>query len=118
MGKLEKLAMQALRADMNLKEAKRIAEEAKEQFIKALEAADMWNTDTKAVGNVRTKIQTNRFFDVTTAEKLAGDEAVEKAQVTATDAKILKSMMTDNDIEAAMKLHKNPYKLSLEVLRD
>lgn len=118
MGKLEKLAMQALRADMNLKEAKRIAEEAKEQFIKALEAADMWNTDTKAVGNVRTKIQTNRFFDVTTAEKLAGDEAVEKAQVTATDAKILKSMMTDNDIEAAMKPHKNPYKLSLEVLRD
>lgn len=118
MGKLEKLAMQALRADMNLKEAKRIAEEAKEQFIKALEAADMWNTDTKAVGNVRTKIQTNRFFDVTTAEKLAGDEAVEKAQVTATDANILKSMMTDNDIEAAMKPHKNPYKLSLEVLRD
>ena len=118
MGKLEKLAMQALRADMNLKEAKRIAGEAKEQFIKSLEAADMWNTDTKAVGNVRTKIQNNRFFDVTTAEKLAGDEAVEKAQVTATDAKILKSMMTDNDIEAAMKPHENPYKLSLEVLRD
>ena len=118
MGKLEKLAMQALRADMNLKEAKRIADEAKEQFIKALEAANMWNTDTKAVGNVRTKIQNNRFFDVTTAEKLAGDEAVEKAQVTATDAKILKSMMSDNDIEAAMKPYKNPYKLSLEVLRD
>lgn len=118
MGKLEKLAMQALRADMNHKEAKRIADEAKEQFIKALEAADMWNTDTKAVGNVRTNIQNNRFFDVTTAEKLAGDEAVEKAQVTATDAKILKSMMSDNDIEAAMKPHKNPYKLSLEVLRD
>ena len=118
MGKLEKLAMQALRADMNLKEAKRIANEAKEQFIKSLEAADMWNTDTKAVGNVRTKIQNNRFFDVTTAEKLAGDEAVEKAQVTATDEKILKSMMSDNDIEAAMKPHKNPYKLSLEVLRD
>ena len=118
MGKLEKLAMQALRADIEKKEAERVADEAKEQLIKALEAANMWNTDTKAVGNVRTKIQSNRFFDVPTAEKLAGDEAVEKAQVTATDAKILKSMMSDNDIEAAMKPHKNPYKLSLEVLRD
>lgn len=118
MGKLEKLAMQALRADMNHKEAKRIADEAKEQFIKALEAADMWNTDTKAVGNVRTNIQNNRFFDVDTAVRLVDDEYVEKAKVTKVDPKILKSMMSDNDIEAAMKPYKNPYKLSLEVLRD
>ena len=118
MGKLEKLAMQALRADMNLKEAKRIADEAKEQLIKALEASGKWNPDTKAVGPVRLKITNNRFFDIETAEKIAGEEAVKKATVEVTDAKILKTMMTQNDIEAAMKSYDNPYKLGLEPLRD
>ena len=118
MGKLEKLALAALQADVELKEAKRVAEERKNALIKALEASGKWNTNTKAIGNVRTKIQNNRYFDIETAEKIAGEEAVKKATVEVTDAKILKAFMTPNDVEAAMKPYKNPYKLSLEVLRD
>lgn len=118
MGKLEKLALAALQADVELKEAKRVAEERKNALIKALEAAGKWNPDTKAVGPVRLKITNNRFFDIETAEKIAGEEAVKKATVEVTDAKILKAFMSQNDIEAAMKPHNNPYKLGLEPLRD
>lgn len=118
MGKLEKLALAALQADVELKEAKRVADERKRALIKALEASDKWNPDTKAVGPVRLKITNNRFFDIKTAEKIAGEEAVKKATVEVTDAKILKAMMTQNDIEAAMKSYDNPYKLGLEPLRD
>ena len=118
MGKLEKLALQALKADIELKEAERVAKAAKEQLIKALEDSGKWNTDTKAIGSVRTKIQNNRFFDVDTAVRLVGEETAKKAEVVKVDPKILKAFMTPNDVEAAMKPYKNPYKLSLEVLRD
>ena len=118
MGKLEKLALAALQADVELKEAKRVADERKRALIKALEASGKWNPDTKAVGPVRLKITNNRFFDIETAEKIAGEEAVKKATVEVTDAKILKAMMTQNDIESAMKSYDNPYKLGLEPLRD
>ena len=118
MGKLEKLALQALKADIELKEAERVAKAAKEQLIKALEDSGKWNTDTKAIGNVRTKIQNNRFFDVDTAVSIVGEETAKKAEVVKVDPKILKAFMTQNDVEAAMKPYKNPYKLSLEVLRD
>lgn len=118
MGKLEKLAMIALKADLEKKEAERRAEEAKNNLIKAMEAAGKYNPDTTALGNVRTKIQENRFFDVDTAVQLVGEETAKKAEVTQIDAKILKAFMTQNDIEASMKSHKKPYKLSLEVLRD
>ena len=119
MGKLEKLAMAALRADIEKKEAERRAAAAKEDFIAALKQAGKYTTDTTAVGNVRTKIQNNRYFDIEKAERLAGEEAVKASQVTSTDAKILKAHMKPNDVEAAMvQYEKNPLKLSLAVLED
>lgn len=118
MSNIDRLAWAALKADLEQKEAKKKADELKKKFIQALEEQDLYHSDTKAVGNVRTKITANRFFNLESAEEMVDEDTLEKCKVTVTDAKLLKNHLNKNQIEEAMESYDNPFKLQLEVLRD
>lgn len=115
---IETLAWAALKADIDQKEAKRQADELKAELTRRLEEEGRWNTDTKAIGNVRTKISNNRYFDLEEAESIVDPQVIEQCQVTKTDPKLLQQHMTPIQKEQAMKHYSNPFKLSLEVLKD
>lgn len=116
--RLESLAWAALTADVNLKEAKKQADDAKKLFVEALKAADKLHPDTKAIGNVRTKIQNNRKFDVESAIELVDALTLKNSMEMTVNATKLKNGMSPEQIEKSMVFYDNPYKLTLEVLRD
>lgn len=115
---LEKLAAMALKADIAAKEAKERADEAKADFVLALEASDKYNASTKAVGNVRTKITPNRKFNVDKAFAALPEDVQSEVLVAKPDPKLVKQNLTPKQAEEFMEDYSNPFKLSLEVLDD
>lgn len=115
---IETLAQKALDADIAAKEAKERADEAKALLIEALKAEDMFNTSTKAVGNVRSKITPNRFFDADAAFESLPKALQKQVMVTKPDANLIKANLTPIQKEQFMKDYAVPFKVSLDVLID
>ena len=111
---LEKLATIALRAKIKFDAAKAEAEKTKLEFIGELMDLGMFNKDTKAVGDVQTKLTPNRYFDVDTALTLVTEEDVKESTVEVVDATLLKQHMTPIQVEQAMKDYEVPFKVELK----
>lgn len=118
MTNLETLALKALQADMDLKEATRLAKEAKDAVVAELIKLDRFNPDTKVAGPVRLKITPNRFFDVDTAQEFVTEKVLKECEVTKVDPKLLQQHLTPLQREQAMKSYPSPYKIGFDVLTD
>ncbi len=106
---LERLAEAALIADINAKEAAEVQKSAKEALKKALEARGMLNSDTKAVGVVRTIVKQVRRFDKSLASDLLTAEEI--AKYSSIDSALVKANVAPNVYEMFQK----DYGYSLEV---
>lgn len=111
---LEKLAKIALRAEIKAKAATAELAKAKAELIGALMDYDMFNKDTKAIGDVKTSITPNRYFDIDEAMTLVTPEDILESTVEVVDAKLLKQHMTPIQLEKAMKDYDVPFKLGLK----
>lgn len=111
---LEKLAHIALRAQIKADAANAELAKSKAELIGALMDANMFNKDTKAIGDVKLNITPNRFFDVEEALTLVTPEDIEASTVEVVDAKLLKQHMTPIQVEKAMKSYEVPFKLGLK----
>ena len=98
---LEQLAEAALVADMEAKEAAEKQKSAKDAFKKALEARGMLDSDTKAVGVVRTVIKKTRRFDKSLAEQLLTAEEI--AQYSSLDSAKVKANVAPSSYELMQK---------------
>lgn len=116
MAELEKLAKIALRAKIKADAADAEWEKAKKELIGALMDADMFNKDTKAIGNVQTNITPNRYFDVDTALTLVTEKDIQESTVEVVDEKLLKDHMTKIQLEQCMKDYEVPFKLGVKPL--
>lgn len=116
MEQLEKLAAIALRAQIKFEAAKAEVEKAKKEFMLGLMDAGMFNADTKAIGNVETRITPNRYFDLDEAMTLVTPEDILESTVEVVDAKLLQQHMTPIQKEKAMKNYEVPFKLGLKPL--
>lgn len=114
MAQLEKLAKIALRAQIKCDAAVAELAKAKAELIGGLMDAGMFNKDTKAIGDVKTNITPNRFFDVDTALTLVSPEVILESTVEVIDNKILQQHMTPIEKEQAMKDYPVPFKLGLK----
>lgn len=115
---LENLAQAALAADIKAKEAKDYADEAKAIFVEALIAEGKFNANTKAVGDVRTKVTPNRFFDAEAAFESLDKKTQKAVLVTKPDPKLIQANITPVQKEQFMKDYAVPFKLGLDVLGD
>lgn len=113
-----------LAADVAL-QAKIVLEEAKEQYAESIarlteeaKKVGQYDPSLRAAGHARIKIVPNRYFDLAEAEKLVTKKVVAESTVKVVDPKILKTKMTPEQVEKAMKNYSNPYKISLSVLED
>jgi hypothetical protein len=113
---LEKLAKIALRAQVKADAAKAELEKAKAELIGALMDAGMFNKDTKAIGDVKTNITPNRYFDVDTALTLVTEKDIQESTVEVIDNALLKKHMTPIQLEQAMRDYEIPFKLGLKPL--
>lgn len=111
---LEKIAKIALRAQLKFDSAKAELEKSKSDLILALMDAGMFNKDTKAIGDVKTNITPNRFFDVDTALTLVSPEVILESTVEVIDNKLLQERMTPLQKEQAMKDYPVAFKLGLK----
>ena len=111
---LEKLAKIALRAQLKWDAADAELKKAKTELIMALMDAGMFNKDTKAIGDVKTNITPNRYFDVDTALTLVSPEVILESTVEVIDSKLLQAHMTPIQKEQAMKDYPVPFKLGLK----
>lgn len=111
---LEKLAHIALRAQIKADAANAELAKAKSELIGGLMDANMFNNDTKALGDVKLNITPNRYFDVDEALTLVTPEDIEESTVEVVDAKLLKQHMTPIQVEKAMKSYEVPFKLGLK----
>lgn len=116
MEQLEKLAAIALRAQIKAEAAAAELAKAKKELILALMDAGMFNKSTQAVGNVKTSITPNRYFDVDVALTLVTPEDIEESTVEVIDNALLKKHMTPIQLEKAMKDYEVPFKLGLKPL--
>ena len=112
---LEQLAKHAYVADQKAEEAKKIADEAKTQFINALKEANKYNQNTRVVGNIRTKLTQNRYFDVDKATQFLTKEQIKECTVLKLDNNLVKQHLTPPQLEESMESYDNPYKLTLEL---
>jgi hypothetical protein len=110
---LEKLAHIALRAQIKADAANAELAKAKSELIGGLMDANMFNNDTKALGDVKLNITPNRYFDVEEALTLVTPEDIEESTVEVVDAKLLKQHMTPIQVEKAMKSYEVPFKLGI-----
>lgn len=111
---LEKLAHIALRAQIKADAANAELAKAKSELIGGLMDANMFNKDTKALGDVKLNITPNRYFDVDTALTLVSEEDKKESTVEVVDAALLKQHMTPIQVEKAMKSYEVPFKLGLK----
>lgn len=111
---LEKLADIALRAQVKADAATAELAKAKLELMGGLMDANMFNPDTKALGDVKLNITPNRYFDVDEALTLVTPEDIEESTVEVVDAKLLKQHMTPIQVEKAMKSYDVPFKLGLK----
>lgn len=111
---LEKLAHIALRAQIKADAANAELTKAKSELIGALMDANMFNADTKALGDTKLNITPNRYFDVDTAVTLVTEDDVKESMVEVIDAKLLKQHMTPIQLEQAMKSYEVPFKLGIK----
>lgn len=110
---LEKLAHIALRAQIKADAANAELKKAKSELIGGLMDANMFNSDTKALGDTKLNITPNRYFDVDEALTLVTPEDIEESTVEVVDAKLLKQHMTPIQVEKAMKSYEVPFKLGI-----
>lgn len=115
---LSALARNAYTADQKAKEAAKQAEQAKTEFVKALQEAGKYNNNTKVVGAIRTKISPNRKFNAEKALKYLTEEQYINCLVTRLDEMLIKRKLTPEQLEESMDFHKNPYKMSLELNKE
>jgi hypothetical protein len=94
---LEHLAEEALKADLEAKEAADRQKAAKDAFKKALQDRGMLASDTKAVGPVRTIIKKTRRFSKTLAKQLLTPEEV--AKYSDIDSALVKANVAPNVYE-------------------
>jgi len=87
---LEQLAEDALRADLQAKQAADKAKDLKDRLKAALDAEGRLNEDMKGIGNVRTVVKHVRRFDESMAKQALTDEEIEKYSVQKLDSNLLK----------------------------
>lgn len=112
---LEALAHRALKLDQLKKEVTEQAEAAKAAFIKKAREEDLFDTSTKAIGDVRTVFTPNRYFDLETAVSLVSEEDLKESTVEVVDAKLLKQHMTPIEVEKCMREFEVPLKVTFKV---
>ena len=118
MNTLEDLAERARYLDDLAKQMKEQADQAKAEFKDALVAAGKYDSSTKAVGNVRVKLSSNRFFDAQAAYDSLDEATQEAVLVAKPDPKLVKAHLTPIQLETFMKDYADPFKMSLSVLED
>ena len=111
---LKKLAMIALRAKIKLDAATASFKEAQSNLVIGLMDADMFNPDTKALGDVKLTLSPNRYFDVDEALTLVTEQDILESTVEVIDNALLKQHMTPIQLEKAMKSYDIPYKIALK----
>lgn len=111
---LDKLAMIALRAKIKLEAATAAFKVAQSDLIVGLMDADMFNPNTKALGDVKLTLSPNRYFDVDTAMTLVTEKDILESTVEVIDNSLLKQHMTPIQLEQAMKSYDVPYKVALK----
>lgn len=111
---LEKLAMIALRAKIKLEAATAAFKVAQSDLIVGLMDADMFNPNTKALGDVKLTLSPNRYFDVDEALTLVTEKDILESTVEVIDNTLLKQHMTPIQLEKAMKSYDVPYKVALK----
>lgn len=114
--KLERLANDALEAQLIAQEAAEQAADAKAAFEAELEKEHKLNPDFKAVGHVRVKIVPNRYFDLEAAKAFLTKKDLKECTVPTVDPKLVKAHLTPIQTEQAMKDHAKKFKLGLSVL--
>ena len=112
---LQNLAHRALKLDQLKKEITEQAEAAKAAFIKKAREEDLFDTSTKAIGDVRTVFTPNRYFDQETALSLVSEEAIKESTVEVVDTKLLKQHMTPIEVEKCMMPYDVPLKITFKV---
>lgn len=98
MSKLDELADKALGLKIQLDEITELYKEATADFIEQAKAEGKYDTSLKVAGNARIKLQQNRFFDLTEAEKLVTKKMIAESTVKVVDAKLLKQKMTPEQV--------------------
>lgn len=111
---LERLAELALTADIRAKDAAAEAKSATEAFKKALEAANMLDGDTKAVGVVRTVIYPTKRFDETLARSLMSQKLQKECSKTVLDTKLVQAKVSPEQYEAFQAVSGWTMKLSVD----
>lgn len=116
--KLERLANDALEAQLIAQEAAEQAADAKAAFEAELEKEHKLNPDFKAIGHVRVKISANRAFDVEKGAAFLTKKDIKECTVPKLDAALVKSHLTPIQLEQAMVTHARAWKVGLSVLDD
>lgn len=111
---LERLAELALTADIRAKDAAAEAKSATEAFKKALEAANMLDGDTKAVGVVRTVIYPTKRFDETLARSLMTQKLQKECSKTVLDPKLVQVKVSPEQYEQFQAVSGWTMKLSVD----
>lgn len=116
--KIEALAARALKADLKVKELTEAAKNIKIELKDALEAAGMYNPDTKAIGDVKFTISPNRFFDSAKAWASLSEEDQKATLVAKPDPALVKAHLTPIQLENFMVEYADPFKMGLKPLTD
>lgn len=111
---LERLAELALTADIRAKDAAAEAKSATDAFRKALEAANMLDSDTKAVGVVRTVIYPTKRFDETLARSLMTQKLQKECSKVVLDTKLVQAKVSPEQYEQFQKVSGWTMKLSVD----
>ena len=101
---LERLAEEALTADIRAKDAAAEAKSATDAFRKALAEANMLDSDTKAVGIVRTTIFPTKRFDETLARSLMTQKLQKECSKVVLDSALVKAKVSPEQYEAFQKV--------------
>jgi len=111
---LERLAEEALTADIRAKDAAAEAKSATDAFRKALAEANMLDSDTKAVGIVRTTIFPTKRFDETLARSLMTQKLQKECSKVVLDSALVKAKVSPEQYEAFQKVSGMTLKLSID----
>lgn len=111
---LERLAELALTADIWAKDAAAAAKSAADAFKKALEEANMLDSDTKAVGIVRTTIFPTKRFDETLARSLMSQKLQKECSKIVLDSKLVQAKVSPEQYEQFQKVSGMTLKLSID----
>jgi len=111
---LEELAEAALTADIRAKDAAAEAKSATDAFRKALAENNMLDSDTKAVGIVRTTIFPTKRFDETLARTLMTKKLQKECEKTVLDAKLVEAKVSPETYTTFQKVSGMTLKLSID----